>query len=117
MSMTYREYPALVIDVTLGIETPDPVVWSNAEGQDAIDFQDVLDTTVQDFISQMNETRLDGITPRQVIVRAYAMRIPEWVTRGYEKDFIVSVYPDPRSRQHNRDFSTPMYGYQFEVWE
>ena len=117
MSMTYREHPALVMDVTLGTETPAPVVWGNADGQDVIDFQDVLDTTVRDYISQMNDTRLDGITPRQVIVRAYAMRIPEWLTRGYEKDYIIDWYPDPRSRQLHRDFTAPMYGYQFEVWE
>lgn len=115
--MAYREYPALVIDVSRGIETCAPVMWGNAEGMDVSDFTEVLDTTVQELIAEMHETRFEGTSPQQVIVRAYAMRIPQWVTPGYEKDFILDVYPDPRSRQRNRDFSTPMYGYQFEVWE
>lgn len=115
--MAYREHPALVMDVSRGIETHAPVVWGNTEGQDAPDFQDALDTTVQELIAEMHDSRFEGTSPAQVIVRAYAMQIPEWVTKGYEKSFILDVYPDPRSRQHNRDFTSPMYGYQFEVWE
>lgn len=113
--MEYRDNDALVIDVISEGRCGPPIVFGNFFGQDHAEFADVLDATVQDFLELVRGAEGD-VAPQNYVIRAYTVRIPKWVQRGHERDFIVDVYGSTDDRHRSaRNPNTPMYRYVFTV--
>lgn len=114
--MEYREHDALIIDVARFSDRPTTTVFGNADGQDFAEYEDALNLALSEslrFTSKVTPTFPLYNTER---VFAYTFKIPVWVEKGCEKEFVLDVYPNAEVRRRNRNEETRMYSYEFTVW-